>query len=357
MCDPFTSAACLAQIAAGTAVAGPAGAAIGAGAAGSAAHAAAGAAGQVAGAAANTAVGGLASAIQGGAGTLARDMIAWWVSVPSPNLATDPAPHVISVWLFPFTAAVTLLGIIVAGAKMAITRKSAPLMDVGSGLLTIAITSAVGTLLPALLLKAGDAYSDYVLQSSTGGQFGTRFVALLALANVASPAIIIVVGIIALLMAAVQTMLLLFRLGAVIILAGTLPLAAAGTMMQATRPWFKKVTGWMLAIIFYKPIAATVYAAGFLLFSGNQVHDVLDGTAVLLLSVVALPAEMRLFNWTTGQLETSSGGGLMSAVIGGAAAVGAIRGYGGGMSVADQARAMGLVGGPGGGRRRRRRRG
>ena len=70
---------------------------------------------------------------------------------------------------------------------------------------------------------------------------------------------------IALVAAAFQAVLLLFRQVAVIILAGTLPLAAAGTMTPLTRPWFRKVTGWELALIFYKAAAATVYAAGFLL--------------------------------------------------------------------------------------------
>ncbi len=46
---------------------------------------------------------------------------------------------------------------------------------------------------------------------------------------------------------------MLFRQGALVVLAGALPLAAAGTLTPATRPWFKKVTGWMMALIFYKP--------------------------------------------------------------------------------------------------------
>src|ERR1022692_1533777 len=336
-CNPLTSATCIAQIAA---------------------SAASHAAGNVAGSVTSAAVGGLGGAIQDGIAVIGTGMVAWWTKLPSPDLATDPVPHVIQAWLWPFTAGVALISIITAAGRMILTRKAAPLVDVGSGLLTIAVVSAAGTLLPALLLKAGDAFSGYVLDASTGGQFSSRFVTLLSFGGAAggagtagTAAILIVVGVLALVMAAVQAIMLLFRQGAVIILAGVLPLAAAGTMTSLTRPWLKRVTGWTLALIFYKPAAALVYATGFLLIGqGTIPQDALMGFAVLLLSLVALPALMRFFTWTTGQVEANSSGGVLSAVIGGAAAVGALRGYGG-MSAGDQARAMSgvLGGGPSGG--------
>src|ERR1022692_3566144 len=50
---------------------------------------------------------------------------------------------------------------------------------------------------------------------------------------------------------------------AAVIAAGVLPLAAAGSIAPMTRPWIRKVTTWMLALIFYKPAAAAVYATAF----------------------------------------------------------------------------------------------
>jgi hypothetical protein len=332
MCNPFTSATCITQIAGGAVF-----------------HAA----GQVAGGAANAAVGGLASSIQSGIASVATHMVAWWIRLPSPDVATDPVPRILQAWVLPFTAGVALISVITVAGRMILTRKSAPLVDAGSGLLTIVIVSTVGTLVPTLLLQAGDAYSNYVLNASTGGHFATRFVTLLTLGgtnNAGGAAILIVVGTFALIMAAIQAILLLFRQGAVIILAGMLPLAAAGQMTSLTRPWFKRTSGWMLALIFYKPAGATVYAVGFVFIgSGTIPRDVLMGFAILLLALVALPVLMRLFDWTTGQIESASGGGVMGAVIGGAAAVGAMRNYGG-MSPTDQARMVSgaLGGGPGG---------
>lgn len=350
VCDPITSAACIAQIAVGVLIPGAGGIA-GAGAVPAAGTVAKAAAGTVA----NAAIGGLAGAIQDGIGTIAKDMVAWWINLPSPDLATDPVPRVLQEWLFPFTAGVAVVAVIIAGGRMALTRKAAPLIDVGSGLLTIAATAAAGTLLPALLLKAGDAYSTAVLNAATHGQFATRFTELIAFSTASGPgltAILLIIGMIALVLAAVQAILLLFRQAAVIILAGVLPLAAAGTMTPKTKPWFPKTTGWMIALVFYKPCAATVYATGFLMIGqGTSAQDVLGGVAVLILSLVALPVLLRFFNWAPGQLEAAGGGGVLGAVIGGAAAIGALRGYGGGMSAADLARSMnpGYGGAPGGG--------
>src|ERR1017187_4584414 len=333
-CNPLTSATCIAQIAA---------------------SAASHAAGNVAGGVTSAAVGGLAGAIQDGIAQIATGMVAWWTKLPSPDLATDPVPHVIQAWLFPFTAAVALISIITAAARMILTRKATPLVGVGSGLLTIAVASAAGPLLPALLLKAGDAFSGYVLNASTGGQFSSRFVTLLSFGGAANAAgtaaILIVVGVLALAMAAVQAIVRLSRLGAVIILAGVLPLAAAGTMTSLTRPWFKKVTGWMLALIFYKPAAAAVYATAFTLIgTGKDMRSVLMGFVMVFLSLLALPVLMRFFTWSTGQVaDSAAGGGFLQTALSGAVAIGALRGFSGGSGgsgAADQARLMSARLGP-----------
>ena len=214
-------------------------------------------AGAAAGTIANDALSGIASAIQSGVSWIVTNSITWWVKVPSPDLAGQPAVSRLQQWMLPLAAAVAVLGMIIAGGKMALTRKANPLIDAGSGLVIIAATSAVGVLLPDLLLQAGDAWSNWVLNASTGGQFASRLNTMLSLTN-AAPAVAVVLGVIAILISAAQAILMLFRQASLVILAGVLPLAAAGTLTPATRGWFKKVTGWMLALIFYKPAAATV---------------------------------------------------------------------------------------------------
>ena len=300
-------------------------------------------AGAAAGAAANDALSGIAGAIQSGVAWITANSVSWWVKLPSPDLASEPAVGRLQQWMLPIAAIVAVFGVIVAGGKMALTRKPNPLIDTGSGLVTVAVTSAVGVLLPTLLLKAGDAWSNWVLQASTGGQFGARLTGLLSMTGLSAPAVVLILGIVAIIISALQALLMLFRQGALIVLAGTLPLAAAGTLTPATRPWFKKVTGWMLALIFYKPAAAAVYAAAFMMIgTGKNLTTILTGFAMVAMSLLALPVLMRFFTWTTGQVTDASGaGGFMQAALSGAVAVGALRGNSGGLGgsgAADQAR-------------------
>src|ERR1022692_5217987 len=114
---------------------------------------------------------GLAGSIQSGIASLVTGSVDWWIKGPSPDLASESAVGALRQWLLPVTVAVAVVAMITAGAKMAISRKASPLIDVGSGLAVIAATSAVGGLLPAMLLQAGGSWSPWGLARSTGRQF------------------------------------------------------------------------------------------------------------------------------------------------------------------------------------------
>ncbi len=56
-----------------------------------------------------------------------------------PNLTAEPAVARMQQWLLPVAAAVAAAGMITAGARMALTRKASPLLDVTGGLITAAL--------------------------------------------------------------------------------------------------------------------------------------------------------------------------------------------------------------------------
>jgi hypothetical protein len=297
---------------------------------------------------------GIAQAITTGIRWVVVNTATWWIQIPSPDLSAEPAVGHIQQWLLPITAAVAVGGVIAVGLRMAITRRANPLLDLGGGLLTLAAATAVGTTIAALLLKAGDAWSAWVLQASTGGHFAQRLVEVLDLGGNAAPAVVLVFGVIAIFFALVQAVLMLFRMAALVILAGALPLAAAGASAPMTRTWIRKVTAWMLALICYKPAAAAVYAAAFTMTgSGGSPRTALTGFAMLALSVVMLPALMKFFTWTTGSIGGGGGGGgqFLGTAAMGAVAYGAIRSSPGGAASAaqDQASYLSSRLGPGGG--------
>jgi hypothetical protein len=282
---------------------------------------------------------GIASAIQKGIGSIVGDTIAWWVKIPSPDLATDPAIARMQQWILPITIAVAVGCMIAAGARMTLSRKANPLMDVTGGLVTLAAATTLGVTAVTLLLQAGDAWSNWILQVSTGGQFDQRMTTLLTMSQ-AQPAIVVVLGVVVIIMTALQAILMLFRQAALVILAGVLPLAAAGSLSPLTRGWIRKIVSWMLALICYKPAAAAVYATAFTMIgSGNSAQTVLMGFAMILLSLVAMPVLIKFFTWTTGAVGGQAGGGgqWIGAAVSGVAAAGALRGSSGGSSASDQA--------------------
>jgi hypothetical protein len=287
----------------------------------------------VAGRAAGGVLGGIAQAVTDGVNWVVTNTATWWVRIPSPDLTAEHAVTRIQQWLLPITVAVAVGGVIAAGARMALTRRANPLLDVTGGLLTIAAAGTLGLSVVTLLLKAGDAWSTWVLQVSTGGHFIQRLDLTLQLGGAAAPAVVLVFGLVAIVFSLVQAILMLFRQAALLILAGALPLAAAGSIAPMTRTWVRKVTAWMLALICYKPAAAAVYAVAFTMVgSGRSPRTVLMGFVMMMLSVLMLPALMRFFTWTTGTIGSSGGGGgqLLGAATVGAVAFGALRPSGAG---------------------------
>jgi hypothetical protein len=339
-CNPVTSASCLDKYLIGLT---PVGAVTAAGSEGKSAI----------GSIASDAVQQLAQAVQNAVSQVLAAALTLWVHVPSPNLQTDPVPRALQQDLWPWTVSVALIGFIVVAGRMALTRKGTALADLGKGILVMACTTAAGTILPTLLLQAGDDWSTWILEKSTGGDFSARFGGMfggIAIAGGGAGAgFTIIVGIVFLLVGLIQAALLLFRMGSVVVLAGVLPLAAAGQLTPMTSGWFKTTASWMLAFIFWKPAGAAVMAAGFYMFgSGTSVLDIITGLAIIILSLVALPSLMKFFNFA-GEIG-SSGGSLLGTAIGAATALGAMRGGGIGGSAAGQAASLSnALGGPGGG--------
>ncbi|GAA2170151.1 hypothetical protein [Actinomadura napierensis] len=270
-----------------------------------------------------------AKAFQSAVGWLISHSASWWVRKPSPNLETESAIGYLQVLVQPLTIAVAVLALLVVAAKMALTRKANPAVDAGRGLVVLAAVTAIGTVLPNLLLQWGDQWCGWVLDASSHGDFAKRMAEIVVIPAGTPAALVLVLCLVALFIGIIQALLLLFRGAALIILAGLLPLAAAGVITTATRSWFTRVGGWMLALIFYKPAAAAVYATAFTLIgSGKSLHSVLMGFAMMLISLIAFPVLLKFFTWTTGGAESSSGGGILGALMGGATALGALRGYG-----------------------------
>jgi hypothetical protein len=302
----------------------------------------------------------------------------WWVMVPSislypdanntnPDAAPIDAVANLHALIMPITLVVAVGGMLWNGLLMVLSRKPAPLLNVMRGLWNTALWAAVGVFGTQLLLAGSDAFSTYVittaLKSVGNPSFGKRLSSMVVPVT-GHPGglpigLVMLIGSIAMVCAFVQAILMLFRDGSVLILAAVTPLAAAGSFTNATNGWKNKIVSWQLALIFYKPLAAIVYAVSIWLTGENNSTDLrvlLFGMAMMVIALIALPVLMRFFSWTVGSLQGGGGGFGMFATAGAAGvhAAASLRGTGP-MGVNEHARYIAntfggaSAGGPSGG--------
>ncbi len=282
------------------------------------------------GGAASAAAQAFVDAFVDGFAKLVVTMTTFWVEVPTPAIRGSGGP-VAQVqgsvyWLQGFVLVGSLL--YVAG-KMALTRSGRVAGEAAVGLGTMVLTVGAGVAAIDILAVAGDRWASWIIDRSTSGDLTTRLSALtggsaqMAVLGMGLEFVIALLGIISCI---VQIFFLVARVGVLTVLAGTLPLAAAALATPAGKAWFKRSLGWIVAFLLYKPVAALIYASAFAL-TGNagDLLSVLSGLMLIVLSVFALPALMRLAVPMVAAATGGGGGELASAAAGVALASGARR--------------------------------
>jgi len=279
------------------------------------------------GGAANAAAQAFVDGFADGFATLVKTMTTFWVDVPTPQLSGAGGPvarvqHLI-YWTQGFLLVLSLL--YVAG-KTALTRSGKVAGEAARGLGTMVVVVGAGVTAIDVLSVAGDAWSRWIIDQSVGGSMTTRLGAVAggsAQMSGLGIGIEFIVALLGIVSCIVQIFFLLARVGILTLLAGTLPLSAAGLATPAGRAWFQRTLAWIVAFLLYKPAAALVYASAFTLAGrGSDVISVLSGLMLIVLAVFALPALMRL---ATPMVAAASGGGggLGGALAGAALATGA----------------------------------
>jgi hypothetical protein len=278
-------------------------------------------------------------------------MLAGWILIPSTKVCPDgtadwmaacasgssPAAQVRG-WLLPITALVAVLGMLWQAITMAVTRKGEPLLTVLKGLFSVALWGVVGIAGTQLALRASDSYSYWILQQAIFGDslnptndLGEALASMSAGQSYTAVLVLLLLQIPFFLATLIQILLMIFREGAVVVLAGQLQLAAAGGFSKLTSGWLAKVSGWMLALLAYKPVAASIYAVAFALM-GDGIRNLVMGLAVMIMALIAMPALMKLFNWSVGAISnanTNSLGMLGTSLAAGLHGASAMRGLGG----------------------------
>ena len=283
-----------------------------------------GAVGGAASAAAQTFV----DAFADGFAKLVVTMTTFWVEVPTPAIGGGGGAVArvqgSVLWVQGFILVASLL--YVAG-KTALTRSGKAAGEAAVGLGTMVLATGAGVAAIDILAVAGDSWASWIISRSVDGDLTFRLAAVtggsayMAVLGMGLEFVIALLGIVSCI---VQIFFLIARIGVLTVLAGTLPLAAAALSTPAGKAWFRRSLGWILAFLLYKPVAALVYASAFTLTAGSDdLLSVLSGLMLIVLSVFALPALMRLVVPMVAAATGGSGGELAGAAAGAALASGA----------------------------------
>ncbi|MFF8551905.1 hypothetical protein ACF058_03505 [Streptomyces sp. NPDC015501] len=224
-------------------------------------------------------------------------------------------------WVVVYLAVGSLL---FAAIRMAFERRGEAGTTALKGLLRVILVAGAATTVVTAMAKLSDRYADHLftqaasetLQDNIGCQNSDGIEAFLLL----------ILAFLLLIAAILHTILLYIRLGVMLVLLGTLPLAAAASMTDWGNGWWRKHIGWMIAWLLYKPAAALVMYAGAAMISNDQqngVQERIAGIGVMLLSAVALPALLKLIVPATAGLGGGNGVGDGVTAAGGAVASGA----------------------------------
>lgn len=217
-------------------------------------------------------------------------------------------------WIVVYLAVGSLL---FAAIKMAIDRRGDSGTLALKGLMRVVVVSAVATSVINSFAILMEDYSSYLLASSI-----RRLMNGIDCSDTVPAMVMLIVGCLLIIAAIIQMILLWVRLGVMVLLMGTLPMAAAASMTEWGGTWWRKHLGWMVAWLLYKPAVGLVVYTGAVLIEQtgtNQVDTQIAGMAMLLLSSIALPALLRLVVPATAALGGDSVGSATMGVAGGIA--------------------------------------
>ncbi|MFI2667556.1 hypothetical protein [Micromonospora carbonacea] len=265
------------------------------------------------------------------AAEMLRAMVTGWLSIPTPDVTQESGTV---AYLRAYTswavAAVAVAAVLVAAGRLAWERDGREAGTFGKGLVTMVVLAGAGVPAVQLLITIGDSYSNWILDAAADGDLGNRLLTLAPAAATNGLSALMVTGLSMMVFTGslVQLLMLLGRGVGLVLLPGLLPLVASAGISRTGQSVRDRYLTWLLALVLYKPTAATIYAAAFwMLGHGQDLTTLLTGLVAFFMAIVALPALMRLLAPAVSALSSGGSGGVAAAAVssGGQIASGAIR--------------------------------
>ncbi|WP_328770513.1 hypothetical protein [Streptomyces sp. NBC_00286] len=231
-------------------------------------------------------------------------------------------------WIVMYLACGSILA---AAVKMALERRGEAGTTALKGIVRVVVVAAAATTVITTFVDLMERYYDHLFDNTLN-----NLMEGVDCDDSIPDMLLLVIGCLLILAGIVHALLMWVRLGVMIMLMGTLPLAAAASMTDWGGTWWRKHIGWMTAWLLYKPTVALIMYSGAIMVDASEPHESADtqiaGMATLLLSAIALPALMRIIVPATAGI---GGDAVGDTVMGGVASGAKSLGDAGGRSQGD----------------------
>lgn len=266
----------------------------------------------------------------------------WWLKIGAPSMGEGSATDRVQTSTIAFVAVAGIIGTVFALIRLARDQDRASAENLVMGMVRTVLTSAIAVSVVSLSLTVADTVSPWLVSTISGSATEDGLGKAMGLdaligttMTVVSAGAMLFIAPIALLGAILNAALVIFSYGIAGALCGLLPIFAASSMTERGRKAFDKATGWLIAVILFKPAAAVIYGFGLALVKGitgesdndvmNRLISLIAGLVVICTSSIALPALARILVPSVSAGPQGMGtSGL--AMLGGAVAVGALTG-------------------------------
>jgi len=279
-----------------------------------------------------------------GLADVVKALMTFWLHTPDPDVSSSSAVITSLTELTrPLVAFAAVLGLILGGARLAWTARSDSTQSILRGLLLMTVVTGAGAAIVELLLTGFDAMARWVLDNGFDGTaVGLRLAALGNLPGTGG-GLVFLLAFFGMVASLVQVGIMLVRGAILAVLVGILPVAAASAITETGYEWFKKLAGWIGSFTLYKLVAAVVYAAAFTIIGdATDLAGVVSGFSLMIVSILALPALLRLLPPAAGAIGGGGGGALAGLASAGATGAVLLAGRGGGSAAPTATTSPGL---------------
>ena len=287
---------------------------------------------------------------------LVAETITWWMGASEMHVADcrDPSSEECvtatgaigqlqqhTTWL---VVAVAIGSLLFVAIRLALRRDGRSFADAGVNFLIFVLVTGLGVGVVELLLRLGDGYSEWIIAQTSvssseeelGEDLGQNVIDTTETVmdddddseHGGWTTLTVFVLFFGLLASLIQFVVMAGRAAALVLIVGLLPVAAAAGLTEGGRNMRQKYFSWLIALVLYKPAAATIWAAAFFLLDDDDLEGIfglMTLVAMMILALFALPALMRLIAPAVSSASSSGGGGGGGLAAAGMLATGAVQ--------------------------------